>query len=328
MTWRRFEGSHEEWDELIGDEARAAVYQSAPWAQFRERSGWSVLRLISEQGTARAQLLSRRKGPLSVFWGPGAPLGAPSASEMTELPRIIRSLSGSRTFYVRISDFRSIQSPDFVAYDSATWRRPHKRLSTGFTMIRPLPMDLTKLAEGYSRNWKRNLSRGLQRKLVSQAWKTPDFGEIAHLHREVVTVKENFRADWRASDKSLQTFGECLGSRLEISAVRDNLGNLLSIRGAVCAGEFATDFLAATSVQGRKCYASNVALDHLLHSLVQRGVRTFDFGGIDEAANKGVSDFKHGAGGRRLIRAGEFEAALPFFLASSVGSLITFRSPT
>lgn len=328
MTWRRFEGSHEEWDELIGDEARAAVYQSAPWAQFRERAGWSVLRLISERGTAHAQFLSRRKGPLTVFWGPGAPMGAPSATEMTDLPRIVRSLSGSKTLYIRLSDFRNFQDSSDNPYDDAVWRRPQRQLSTGITMIRPLPMDITKLAEGYSKNWKRNLSRGLQRKLVVQAWKSPDFGEIARLHREVAAIKTSFRADWRASEISLRTFGDCLGSRLEISAVRDNLGNLLSIRGAVCAGEFATDFLAATSVLGRKCYASNVALDHLLRSLVQRKVTTFDFGGIDETANKGVSDFKHGAGGQRLIRAGEFETALPFFLASPVGSLITFRSPT
>jgi len=328
MTWRRFEGSHEQWDELIGDEAQAAVYQSAPWAQFREQSGWSVLRLTSERGTAHAQLLSRRKGPLSVFWGPGAPIGAPSATEMTDLPRIVRSLSGSKIVYIRLSDFRNFQDSSDIPYGDAVWRRPHRQFSAGVTLIRPLPMDITKLAEGYSKNWKRNLSRGLQRKLVAHAWKTPDFGEIAHLHREVATIKNGFSADWRASEKSLRTFGDCLGSRLEITAVRDNLGNLLSIRGAVCAGEFATDFLAATSVQGRKCYASNVALDHLLGSLVQREVTTFDFGGIDETANKGVSDFKHGAGGRRLIRAGEFETARPFFLASPVGSLITFRAPT
>jgi lipid II:glycine glycyltransferase (peptidoglycan interpeptide bridge formation enzyme) len=107
----------------------------------------------------------------------------------------------------------------------------------------------------------------------------------------------------------------------------DAAGALLALRGAVVIGSFGFDFLAATSVDGRKNYASNVALHHLLDVLTTRGVTAYDFGGVDYHANKGVYDFKHGAGGTEHSYVGEFEMVKPRILRSFISTMVASRLP-
>ena len=102
---------------------------------------------------------------------------------------------------------------------------------------------------------------------------------------------------------------------------------MLALRGAVVIGSFGFDFLAATSDDGRKNYASNVALHHLLDVLATRGVTAYDFGGVDYHANKGVYDFKHGAGGTEHSYVGEFEMVRPRILRSFISTMVASRLP-
>jgi lipid II:glycine glycyltransferase (peptidoglycan interpeptide bridge formation enzyme) len=97
------------------------------------------------------------------------------------------------------------------------------------------------------------------------------------------------------------------------------------MRAAVVIGANAFDFLAATSNEGRKLYASNVALDALLTSLASRGVRRYDFGGVDRTNNKGVFDFKRGAGGTDFTYTGEFETAMPRLAKPVISKLMSLR---
>ena len=107
--------------------------------------------------------------------------------------------------------------------------------------------------------------------------------------------------------------------------IYDTTGETLAIRAATLVGTNAFDFLAATSHEGRKNYASNVALDALLTALVGRGITRYDFGGVDEIHNRGVFDFKHGAGGEHLSYNGEFETTVPKTLHQVVAKLISSR---
>jgi lipid II:glycine glycyltransferase (peptidoglycan interpeptide bridge formation enzyme) len=59
--------------------------------------------------------------------------------------------------------------------------------------------------------------------------------------------------------------------------------------------------------------------------LAARGVSRYDFGGVDRVLNKGVFDFKHGAGGIDHTYNGEFETAVPRLVKSLVSKLVSFR---
>ena len=86
------------------------------------------------------------------------------------------------------------------------------------------------------------------------------------------------------------------------------------------------DFLAATSYEGRKHYASHATLWALANELARRGVVRYDLGGVDPVLNKGVYDFKHGTGAMEVPYGGEFDAASPALIRSVAGRLaVRFR---
>jgi len=87
-----------------------------------------------------------------------------------------------------------------------------------------------------------------------------------------------------------------------------------------------TTFLQQHQRKGRKTYASNVALDALLGSLVARGISNYDLGGVDRTNNKGVFDFKHGTGGTELSYVGEYETTTPRMMQRALATLAASRT--
>jgi lipid II:glycine glycyltransferase (peptidoglycan interpeptide bridge formation enzyme) len=181
------------------------------------------------------------------------------------------------------------------------------------------------VSDAYTSNWSRNLRRGLQRDVTADQWLKPDAHVIATLHQDVEDLKQPFHAQWRGDDAAIKRLLNCFGERLVLVRAHDANGVVLAMRAAVVVGLHAYDFLAATSKDGRKTYASNVALDALLGLLAARGVTSYDFGGVDRVNNKGVFDFKHGAGGTEQAYGGEFETVVPRVAKSVVSKLVSLR---
>jgi lipid II:glycine glycyltransferase (peptidoglycan interpeptide bridge formation enzyme) len=148
---------------------------------------------------------------------------------------------------------------------------------------------------------------------------------LARLHQDVENLKYSFDADWRRDEGSIRRLLEYFGERLVVVRAIDARGALLAARAAVVCGATGFDFLAATAPEGRRCYASNVALDALLSLLSARGITRYDFGGVDPTNNKGVFDFKHGAGGLPYSYVGEFEFVSPRIARSAVSKLVALR---
>lgn len=310
MTWRRFEGSHEEWDSFIESTGVSSPYQTSAWAEFRQVFGWSSLRLCDRNHGVGIQVLIKRFGPLTVCWIPGGTRGELSDTDFSEFPSVVRQ-SVKGLIYMRISDPQPYDSQNEFMYLRSGWKRPAHRLSSGVTLTRQLPSALEDLRNAYSKNWSRNLTRGLSRNVVPSIWTDPDYVEIAALHREVVRIKGSVLEDWRCSEVHLERISSLFGNKLIMAKAENSNGVLLSIRGAVLLNEVAVDFFAATSAEGRKTYASNVAMDHLLVTLSRRGIGKYDFGGVDRDQNSGVYNFKHGAGGQIHRFMGEFEITQP-----------------
>jgi lipid II:glycine glycyltransferase (peptidoglycan interpeptide bridge formation enzyme) len=181
------------------------------------------------------------------------------------------------------------------------------------------------LADTYTSNWSRNLRRGHQREVRAEEWTSPAAAQLARLHQVVENVKHSFDADWRGDEDSMRRLFECFGGRLVVVRAVDANGMLLAARAAVVCGATGFDFLAATAPEGRRCYASNVALDALLSLLAARGIARYDFGGVDQTNNKGVFDFKHGAGGVPHSYVGEFEFVSPRIARGVISKLVTLR---
>jgi hypothetical protein len=234
----------------------------------------------------------------------------------------VRKVLGSRVTYLRISDFREFDSEHEVAYLGAGWTTSRHAMSSGRTLVRSLTADHDQLRAEYSSNWSRNLRRGEQRGIHYERWTTPDYTLMAEMYRDVVDLKKSFSADWRASPELLSHFATSFGDSLCIVRAISPDRKTLSYRAAINLGSVAFDILAATSYEGRKCYASHVATDGLLETLASLGCTHYDFGGVDQQGNSGVYNFKHGAGGRDFRYLGEWHCSLPQIARRSVEHII------
>jgi hypothetical protein len=324
MSWRQFSGGADEWDSTVVRLGMATPFQLSAWANFRSAFGWRPLRLVTGDGNCAAQLLVKSIGPVRIVWGAGAPLGAVSTSLLAELPEATRHAVGGSVSYVRVADHRQLADVFINEYRDAGFVRPARLLSTGQTLVRNLSGNAT-LADAYTSNWSRNLRRGHQREVLAGEWTSPDAAQLARLHQDVENVKHSFDANWRGDEGSMRRLLECFGGRLVVVRAVDANGMLLAARAAVVCGTTGFDFLAATAPEGRRCYASNVALDALLSILAARGIARYDFGGVDQTNNKGVFDFKHGAGGVPLSYVGEFEFVSPRMAQGVISKLVTLR---
>jgi len=325
MTWHRFEGSAEQWDHLVERLGATTPFQLSAWALFRQSFGWDSLRLVTSDNAAAVQMLSKSIGPVRIAWAPGAPLGDVTINQLGELADVTRQLLGGRVAYVRVADHHPHNPSRVDSFRKAGWSRCSALLGSSETLVRSLDPTTAALQNSYSSNWSRNLRRGIQREITANIWDSPEPELVARMHRDVEAVKEPFRAEWRGDSASIQRLLEVFGERLLMVTAQDKTGSVLSLRAAVIIGTSAFDFLAATSSEGRKLYASNVALDVLLTTLATRGVTRYDFGGVDRVNNKGVFDFKHGAGGTDFAYTGEFETAVPRLAKPVVSKLMALR---
>ena len=327
MTWEVFAGDDEAWDSQLDLLGNTSPFQSSAWAKFKSRDGWQVLRLLSSPPTAAVQFLIKRRGPIHVAWGPGGPIGEPCVSLVNTLGEAVRDQLRARALHLRISIMAELGCSLVPEPTTPLWSRPIRSVSSRHTLRRAIPTDSSHVGHAYSRNWHRNLRRGLDRLVVAEEWRTPEFSEIAALHVEVANIKQAFRPDWKTSEESLAALAEAFGDRLVLVRATRGDGTSLAVRGAIISGIEGLDFLAATSVDGRRCYASNVALDFLLRILSERGVRTYDFGGADLQRNPGVYNFKHGAGGMPVVYRGEFQYSWPKILGRLISSVMVLGSP-
>lgn len=324
-SWRPFTGSENEWDALVTRLNIRTPFQLSAWARFRATFGWQVLRLTTNDESTAVQFLTRSAGPLRVAWAAGGPLGNLSQLALRELPLNVKSHLGGKMLYLRVADHQPRDEAREELFTQAGWSRPRRELVNNHTLIRHLDSNDATRGSAYSTNWSRNLRRGQQRNVVADVWTTPDSETMAQLHRDVESTKGTFSADWRAHADSLNDLITCFGARLVVVRAVDESGCVLSIRAAVVNGVHAFDFLAATSADGRKCYASNVAMHALLGAVAVRGATSYDFGGVDPKMNKGVYDFKHGAGGVEHHYVGEFEFVSPGFIKPIVSKLVALR---
>lgn len=326
MTWQRFTGSASEWDALVERLGATTPFQLAAWAAFRESFGWKPTRLITQDGKSAAQLLVKGVGPVQVAWGPGAPLGVVTPSLLRDLVAETKQLLNARVLYLRLADHTPHESNRVAAFHTAGWSATKKPIGSTNSLVRSFDVDSAPLSVSYTSNWSRNLRRGHQRGVIAEEWHEPNAQLVADMHRDVEDFKQQFHAEWRSEPAAIEWLLECFRERIVIAKAQYQNGTVLAVRAAVVIGRHAYDFLAATSKEGRKTYASNVALDALLGLLTTRGIQRYDFGGVDPINNKGVFDFKHGAGGTEVSYVGEFDAISPKFATWALAKLVSSRA--
>ena len=189
--------------------------------------------------------------------------------------------------------------------EQSGWKPVPARLNSGQTIIVSLGDEEGIRRSRFSGNWRHNLTRGERFGVPVTCWRGGGDAEIlAQLYGEMVEFKGFVPL---MNGHSIRHTVGVFGDRFMVTVAQDRAGRVVAARGAGWLGSHGHDLFAATSEEGRKTYASYVALWKLLEELRMVGVTTYDFGGVDPEKVPGVFNFKRGLGGTLVQRTGEWE---------------------
>lgn len=316
VTWTRLAPEQAPvWDALLDRAGDATLFQSPVWGELKRAAGWEPELWVTQGGEALAgmQVLLKRL-PLgrALAWVPGGPMTCLPGCRPEAAPELLESwLAGFRRrggVYARFRLHRPSDS-EWKAKLGEVVARPSRPINSGVTLhvdLAKSPEDLrkgftskhryyVKQAEGAGLDW----SWGRDERLAA---------ELASLYKEMAAAKALTARLFEpaAIGRMASLFGDgavILIGRLSGKAVTGCL--------AIRTGKTAFYLLAATSSPGREVSAAYAMIPRLWSVLQERGVKLFDFGGIDPSNEKakGVDHFKKGFGGASVEYLGEWDWA-------------------
>ena len=329
LDWTVWDGTASEWNKTISHFDDVNVYQTCEWADHKSTSGWSVVRLVCLVEGARvitaAQCLYRT-GPLStvVVWVPGGPIGD-LGTVSSKFVGLLKAHLNTKLIYVRIAVMRPFDDVTSRQLTSYKWNKSATTIGTKSSLVHLLDTEESIRLTRCSTNWKRNLKRSTKTQSYPYVWHKPDSTSLSSAYQEMNDYKQIEGVSLNRSAQDLQSAIDVFGDKLILVRSDDVDGNALAIRGAICFGDTAWDYIAITTPAGRKTYASYAVFWALAESCFQLGMHRFDLGGIDPINNRGVYDFKKGTGTTQIDYEGEWDTAKPLWFRRIASTLIAQR---
>jgi lipid II:glycine glycyltransferase (peptidoglycan interpeptide bridge formation enzyme) len=317
VTWTNFDQSPSEWDSFLLRARDYNVFQSYAWGEYKKKFGWNPLRFIATNNKAQivgmVQILVKELPfGFGVGWAPGGPILRfdPSIEFSNDILMLLKHLHDLYPrVLIRFHSHVKIDCRSAYEFRKACNRALFK-INSGFTVLIDLKnsnSDLQKEMTAKHRYYaKKAISshikwvEGVTEKSIS------DFIDV---HRQMVLSKAITSISINYQD---------------LIFLRDILGkkNLTMLIGYIADrpvtscltydfGQRSIYMMAATNDSGRKVSAAYAMIPELLEHLKQKGIETFDFGGIDPGNPnaEGVDHFKKGFGGAIIEHLGEWESA-------------------
>ena len=327
LDWNVWDGTTSEWNNTISHFDDMNVYQTSEWADHKSTSGWSVVRLVCLADGARVVTAAQclyRSGPLStmVVWVPGGPIGDLNKAT-PKLVKLLKSHLNTKFIYVRIAVMRPFDDVTSRQLASYKWIKSAITIGTKSSLVHLLDAEASIRLTRCSTNWKRNLKRSSKIQSPPYIWHKPDSTSLSSAYQEMNDYKQIEGVSLNRSAQDLQSAIDVFGDKLILVRSDDVDGNALAIRGALCFGDTAWDYIAITTPAGRKTYASHAVFWALAESCFQLGMHRFDLGGIDPINNRGVYDFKKGTGSFQVDYEGEWDSASPRWFRAVASRLIS-----
>ena len=327
LDWTVWDGTASEWNNTIRHFDDMNVYQTSEWADHKSTSGWSVIRLVCLADRARVVTAAQclyRSGPLStvVVWVPGGPIGD-LGTVSSKFVGLLKSHLNTKLIYVRIAVMRPFDDVTSRQLASYKWIKSAITIGTKSSLVHLLDAEASIRLTRCSSNWKRNLKRSSKIQSPPYIWHKPDSTSLSSAYQEMNDYKQIEGVSLNRSAQDLQSAIDVFGDKLILVRSDDVDGNALAIRGALCFGDTAWDYIAITTPAGRKTYASHAVFWALAESCFQLGMHRFDLGGIDPINNRGVYDFKKGTGSFQVDYEGEWDSASPRWFRAVASRLIS-----
>ena len=327
-TWTLWTGDDATWDATLTRLGQHSVYQSSSWGRHKVRSGWEVIRVDKKSETTQIaiQILIRR-APLGVCigWAPGGFAGDISLLDHSFVASL-KSLLGAKIVYLRCGMMTKETQVAQHRFLEAGLKRCNNTIGAQRSMLLVVDSDPETMLAKTSGNWKRNYKRSLRLPQTPYIWSNIEPTVLEHAYQSMDEFKKVKNVTLGMSADDIRSVLDEFGDRLLLVRLDDEEGNVLSIRGALIHQDYAWDYIAVTTPQGRKNYSSHRTLIALASAAAQRGCTLLELGGIDPVKNKGVFDFKQGTGAQEITYLGEWEQANPSWARRAISRIISAKA--
>jgi len=325
VTWKPMDNnvSQEDWDNQLLEFGDFTPYQLYGWGELRRSLGWTPIRLAAYDGdnsiVSMMQALYRpNKFGSGFLWSSGGPVGDITYCGK-DLRKALKETTGARFLYTRIFSNKQHSQDDQRHLEEQGWSYCKRKLRSGLSMSLNLDRSLDDIHGGLSSNWKRNLKRSGKRGLIAKRWESIDVEEVLSVYQSMESYKG---LEEQFSKEELTGLLKELSDYLVVFRCENESGELLALRGCIFIGNYGWDMLAATTVAGRKAYASYLWMWEILKHCHEAGVQHYDLMGIDPENSPGVYNFKKGTGAEHVQYLGEWESATFGGLSTAVNFMI------
>ena len=314
IVWQRHSAvEHGDWDTKLATVIGANFFQTTGWGTVKASTGWGLLKLValdkSNAIVAMALVLFRRQ-PVSgaLVWIPGGVAGEPRTWGGSLQSALKRELMAA-WIYIRLNALGlELQEPWAKVMQETGWSRPRFPLGSGTSLEYCVERDEPTRLRAMSANWRHNLKRSRKYNLRFERWSSPNVATILMLYRSMESHKGLLT---QVSEIELKAIFQSLGESVVLYKSENAQGEITAIRACALFNGQAFDLLAAAGPEARRSYASYGLLWALINECYAKGVKSYDLGGVELTANKGVYDFKHGIGSNLVSYLGEWESASP-----------------
>jgi lipid II:glycine glycyltransferase (peptidoglycan interpeptide bridge formation enzyme) len=316
------------WDRDLASLPERSLVQSFGWGDYKATQGWRPLRWVAQDERGRSVAMVQtlvRVYPCQtvIVWCPGGIVG-PIELWNRELFEQIATATRASRLYCRAAFTRCSTDGDIGYLRSRGWVQPPQIISAALTMVWDIQADEDRQMAELRPNWRRNLHRAFKRNLRVVRWVDPSPSTLARLFEGMTSYK---KIDSHFDAPALAALLQSLQGRVVMFGCEDESGLPLAVRACAVDDECAWDLLAATSPEGRRCYAAYAVFWELIRHCRAIDVKTYDLSGVDPVAARGVYDFKRGTGAREQRSLGEWAWATSAALARAVNWAVRFRRP-
>jgi len=300
--------SVKEWNDHLVCFSNYDYFQSYNWGEYKKSFGWTPYRFIAVNSKnnviAMAQCLFKSfPFSIGILWCPGGPVGDYKTIN-NNFRELCYKIMEKKLLYIRVrlKNLQSIELRNYLIENK--WELPKHKITNNLSMILDLTPNEEYLKSMISKNWKRNLNRFKENKLVVKKCINIKVDEMISIYRDMENYK---KISTIYSETELLKIIEHFKDKIVLYRCHNMDGKTVAFRGAIILDNNAFDFFSATHSSARKLYPSNKLFWTLLLECKRMGVSNYDLSGIDPINNPGVYNFKKGTGATEIESVGELE---------------------
>ena len=331
MVWKKYYGLSDSWDEALTYSEDYNVFQSYVWGEFKKTTGWVPERWIASDKNGdiicMVQILIKSfPAGFKIGWAPGGPVFISKNSSIKDFDNMLSGLAETvcKNNSAIVTRFNSQLCCDQLASYTFNkyFKRPFFRLNSGYSLLFDLTLSVEELLKNMTSKHRYNLKKSLEENIDWKYGNNPMYiQDFLLLNNEMVNEKkvESIRVNLKNITELSQLLGE---NAIFFAGYIDNVPIASCL--VLIFGQKAFHFMASSGLTGRKLKASYAMNYSLLKLLKEKGIRLFDFGGIDPYSHSaaGVNSFKKGFGGELVEYLGEWEWASSGWVKWVVNSAI------